>query len=347
MKINRQSLLQTLKAIKPGLATKEMLEQSTSFVFQNGRAYTYNDEVAISHPVNKGLSGAVLAKELYGLLDKYKDEELDITLTDTEMQIKGKRSSAGIALQAEISLPLDELGKIGKWKPLPKTFGEAINFCRFSASKDMIDPTLTCLNISGKFVESCNRFQITRYDMGTELDSKESLLLPASAASILAGYDPKEYTLTKGWAHFQNADKTVFSCRVGEGEFPDIGKFIKPKGHEFEFPKGLTEVLDKAGVFSVDNELNDPSIRIDLSKGKLAVESSNGVGWFKERVRAVYDGPDVCFEANPEFLMKMLPIIKMASITVGDKSLPNKTGMLKFKGDSFVHCFTMSIPEEK
>ncbi len=347
MKLNREDLLDVLKAIKPGLATREMLEQSTSFIFQKGRAYTYNDEIAISHPVDKGLFGAVSAKELYSLLDRLKDDELDVTIEDTEMRIKGKRSSAGIALQAEISLPLDELGKTGEWKPLPKTFGDAIAFCRFSASSDMIDPVLTCLNVNGGAIESCNRFQITRYDMGMAVETKDPLLLPASAAAILASYNPKEFTLTKGWIHFQNTAKTVFSCRMGEGEFPDIGKFMKAKGHEFEFPKELGEVLERAGVFSVDNELNDPSVRIDLSKGRLAVESSNGVGWFKERVRAKYDGPHITFEANPEFLIKMMPIIKTASITVGDKSLPNKTGMLKFKGDSFVHCFTMSIPEEE
>ncbi len=344
MKLNREKLLNTLKAIKPGLANKEMLEQSTSFVFSKGRAYTYNDEIAISHPVARSLKGAVQAEELYKLLERYKDEELDIEITDNEFKIKSKRSSAGIALQAEITLPLDEIGKPDKWKPLPKTFKDAVKFCRYSASKDLIRPVLTCLHINGKYIEACDGFRITQYDMKIKFGN-DKLLLPAEAANTLAGYDPKEYSITKGWAHFQNSDRTIFSCRTGEGNYPDLSKFLKTKGIKFEFPKELLEVLERADVFSSDGDLSQPTVKINLSKDKMTIESSNSAGWFKENIRVKYNDNPLSFKANPEFLKHMLPIIKTALILDSDKGVAKGTGVITFKGDNFIHCFTTSIPE--
>ena len=50
MEVNREGLLEILQRVQPALADVEMLEQSRSFVFTNERVYTYNDEIAISHP---------------------------------------------------------------------------------------------------------------------------------------------------------------------------------------------------------------------------------------------------------------------------------------------------------
>ena len=86
MKINRQELLKALTAVKPGLTSVEILEQSTSFVFKKGRVYTYNDEIAISHPVDKSLSGVVSAKEFYELLNRYTDKQLARLVTTLRQQ---------------------------------------------------------------------------------------------------------------------------------------------------------------------------------------------------------------------------------------------------------------------
>ena len=51
MKINKQQFIEALELVKPGLAAKEIIEQSTSFVFRAGQVITYNDEVAVHAPV--------------------------------------------------------------------------------------------------------------------------------------------------------------------------------------------------------------------------------------------------------------------------------------------------------
>ena len=78
MKISRVELLEALEKVKPGLANKELIEQSTSFAFIGDRVVTYNDEISVSHTV-KGLEnmrGAIKAKTLYEFLARVKDRKL-------------------------------------------------------------------------------------------------------------------------------------------------------------------------------------------------------------------------------------------------------------------------------
>ena len=93
MKINKAELQNALEKVKPGLAGKELIEQSTSFSFVNNRVVTYNDEISISHPV-KGLEikGAVKAQALYSFLGKVKKEEIDVEYEDNQIIIKTGRS---------------------------------------------------------------------------------------------------------------------------------------------------------------------------------------------------------------------------------------------------------------
>jgi len=51
MKINKNELKNALEIVKPGLANKEIIDQSTSFAFMNDCIVTYNDEISVSHPV--------------------------------------------------------------------------------------------------------------------------------------------------------------------------------------------------------------------------------------------------------------------------------------------------------
>ena len=50
MKINKSELQEALAKVKPGLASKDLIEQATSFAFMDGRVVTYNDEMFPSSP---------------------------------------------------------------------------------------------------------------------------------------------------------------------------------------------------------------------------------------------------------------------------------------------------------
>jgi len=101
MAVNRKELLTILGKVAPGLSNTEILEQSSSFIFMDGLVITFNDEISVSHPIPYDWTGAVVAKELMTLLKKYKDDEIEVNITQEEFLIKTKRGEAGIRLDEQ------------------------------------------------------------------------------------------------------------------------------------------------------------------------------------------------------------------------------------------------------
>ena len=336
MAVNRKELLSILDKVSPGLSSTEILEQSSSFVFKDGLVMTFNDEISVSHPVPYDWTGAVVAKELIALLKKYKDDELDVTLSGEEFLIKTKRGEAGIRLDAEIQLPIDDIAAPKQWKPLPKNFHDAIDFTLFTTGKDLSRPVLSCIHLIDRYAESSDNYRLTSYDMGEDAAKAfpKSVLLPVDSARQLLNYTLDRYSVAEGWLHFRAKDKVVYSCRSMEGDFPSLSDFLDVKGTKFEIPDDLADTLDRAGIFSLMEAANFPSVDITLAPGWLHVESKNETGWVKEKIRLKYKGDEVTFTVNPAFLQEVLGRMKKA--IVGEK-------MIKFEGDNFQHVAILSV----
>jgi DNA polymerase III sliding clamp (beta) subunit (PCNA family) len=342
MKINRAGLLSVLQAVSPALAKREIVEQSTSFVFVNGRVLAYDDQIAISHPVDAGLSGAVKADELLKLLSKLKDDEVELETSADELLVRGKRSRAGIRLEAEINLPLGEIAEPEEWSPLPEGFVDALSFCHFSAGRDAAKPLLTCVHAFGKrreaWVESCDNFRLTRHRIGA---FSGDLLLPAAAARTLCRYAPREHGTTEGWAHFRNAVGAVFSARVYEGEYPDLSAFLDvgEGAHEVTLPSDLEGMLERAGVFSSAEFKQDEHVDVTLEGRSMTIRGEGGAGWFEESCPVRWSGRErVTFSIHPELLKQVLGHV--------DKVLVNEgTGRLRIDGEAFSHVIVLAAGE--
>ena len=89
MIINKTNLQTALEIVKPGLASKELIDQSTSFAFMGDRVVTYNDDISVSHPIEGlNITGAVKADKLYALLNKLKQEEIEVEICGGEILLK-------------------------------------------------------------------------------------------------------------------------------------------------------------------------------------------------------------------------------------------------------------------
>jgi hypothetical protein len=341
VKINRKELLAALEAVRPGLAARDLIEQSTAFVFQAGRVYTYNDVVAVSHPCPAGLAGAVQSKELHALLTRLADDDLEVETTADEMLVRGKRSKAGITLQTEITLPLGEVGARKTWTALPQGFAAAVKFVLFSAGADMTKPWSTAVHVAGSTVETCDNFRLTRYLLpakkGVVSKIDADLLIPAVACADLVSYAPTHYSADDQWVHFMNAAGTEFSCRTVADKFPDLSPFVNREWqHEVEFPADMTEILERAKVFLVGDKNVQPVVSVKASSGRLTVSAKGGAGWFEEVVRVVASKEAFEFLINPNALADMLATLKDCELSA-DKSV------LKFEGDNFIHCCATTV----
>jgi DNA polymerase III sliding clamp (beta) subunit (PCNA family) len=331
--MDRKELMQALEIVKPGLASKAVIDQSTSFAFIGNRIITYNDEISISHPVEGlAIDGAVRSEELYQLLSRITKDEIEITMSEAELLLKAGRARAGIVLQQEIKLPLDELGNRAKWKPLPDDFIKAADFVTPSCSKDMSRPTLTCINVRNDgIIEASDDYRITRYKI--EEMPIPTFLLPGSSARILARYKPIKIAESKGWMHFKCESGTIFSCRIYEGEFPNVDKHFEVKGKKIEFPDTLVNALDRAAVFGAREHQLDDEVTIKIMDNKINISSENDFGWFDEDVKIQYDDKGLGFIINPSFLKSILE--QLSSCMIGERCM-------KFDGPNWMHVISLS-----
>lgn len=307
MKIDRQELLDALEIVKPGLANKEIIEQSTSFAFMEGRIVTFNDEISISHPVSGlNITGAVKAEEFYGILNKLKKEEITIVLKENELILKSGSSKAGLVLQAEISLPLDEIEEINKWGRLPANFVEALKFTVHATSRDMSRPILTCVHINKDgFVEASDSNRVALFELIKEMPV-DTFLIPSHTVLEIIKMAPTKVAKSPNWIHFKTKKGTIISCRIFVDSFPDTKEILKVQGVQIEFPKIVQEVLDRASVFAKREQSLDENVTISLEDHFMNIESKSDFGWFKERIKIEFDLIPISFNITPNLLMDIL-----------------------------------------
>jgi hypothetical protein len=338
MLVNKAQLQTALEIVKPGLASKEIIEQATSFAFMNNRVITYNDEISISHPVEGiDFEGAIKADKLYALLKKTKKEEIDISLNGSEIIIVGGKAKAGLILQSEITLPLEEIAERSKWKALPENFIKFISFCMPSCSKDMSRPTLTCVHIAKEgIIEACDNFSIAQCNLKEELPF-EDFLLSASSAVQVVKLNPVKLAEGTGWIHFKNELGTIISCRIYEDKYPDISQFLPIKGNRVVLPQTANDVLERADIFSGGDHILDGSVTIKLEANKFKISARTDDGWFKEEVNMEYDHDPITFSITP-YLLKRILSESADCIISKDK--------LKFQGEGWQYLTMLRYNKE-
>ena len=333
MKINKVDLQKALEIVKPGLASKEIIEQSTSFAFIKGHAVTYNDEISISHPIdNLKIEGAIKAEELYQLLNKITTEEIEIEISDKEIILKAGRGKAGLVLQQEIKLPLEKIDNKG-WKDLPEGFIEAIKFVSFCCSPDMSRPILTCIHIrKDGIIEACDNFRAVWYQIDKLL--MPSFLLPNSSTQHLIKHNIMQIKTTKGWVHFKTKEDTIFSCRIFDDNYVDTSNLfdLSKKTNQIKFPKTIAAILGRARVFAKQDHSLDEEVQLNIADNKLTIKSKGASGWFEESANIRYDKDPITISINPSFLEDSIEKIKHCYIGK-DK--------IKFQGENWEHIIAL------
>lgn len=336
-------LKKALELIKPGLANKEIMEQATSIIFREGRLETFNDEVAVLVPIDLSITGAIPAEPLYKFLAKLPPEaDIKIETGENELKFSSGRNRAGIRLESEIKLPIDdELVEIEEWFDLPEQFIKALSICQFSAARSGHIPILTCLHITENFIESFDEFRITRADCHLDVtvdipgDVPLDLNIVARHLEKLPNYKPTKYGFGRNWMYFLNEAGVRFCVRLVTGNYPDLSQFMEVEGTTLELPKDLEKALDWASIVADDKIKYEQSVDVTIDKSSLTVRGQGPDGWAEETVMFKYRGAKHQFTAHPLFLKEMAKL--GSKVTIGDTSL-------KIQGEGFIHL--VSLVEE-
>lgn len=336
MKVNTNDLCDVLTDVKPGLSNKEIIEQSSHFVFDDDLIRTYNDQITITAFFDTDLKGAVSASNFYKLVSKITDEEVEIVMdeSDNAFLIQGNKIKSSVAIDQEIKLPEIKVpepeGK--EWISLPDNFIEGLTFAIFSASSNMLTQALTCLWVSQDCIVSSDNFRATLFDLSedTELD----FLIPASAAKELVKYNPTSVVVEESWLHFKDENDTIFSCRTFMNtEYPEaIFDLFEIEGVEVKLPDGFNDAIARAESMTTCEFTQDKTIQLEMEKGKLTCRGAGTYGWVEETTNVNYKGKKISLKVQPDFLMQILKHLQ--TMTVGDH--------LKFTGPSFQHVISLS-----
>lgn len=308
MQVKREVLLGALDSVQAGLAQREIIEQSTCFVFQDGTISTFNDNIVcrVPSPLGKEVTGAVKAPKLLEQLSKWQDDEdIDVSHRNGELVISARRKRMGVGMEHEITLPLDQIEVPRKFKPLHADFLEAISFVQECTGTDEARFALTCVHVCPEWVEACDGFQLTRFKLRTGI---KPTLLRREATRHATALGMSEFAETPSWFHFRNANGLVLSCRryTDVSDYPDLGELLEVKGSPVALPKGLAKAADNAEVFSRDNVDNN-YVTVSLKPGKVKIEG-RGVNCWYHQVMTIksYDGPPICFQASPKLLRQLM-----------------------------------------
>lgn len=325
-------LKRTLELVKPGLARKELLEQSTSIIFRKNHIFTFNDEVAVVAPLDTGITGAVPSDPLYAFLGKLGEgADINIESQENEFKFSSGRNRAGIRRDEEIKLPLDEeIPEPEEWEELPEKFLEALRRILFSCSGSGHRPILTCIHITEDWMESCDGYRMTRAKI--QWRSEDNLCIVGKNLEKLSQYSPSHFGFSPNWIQFKNKDGVRYAVRIVDGEYPDLDKFTEVEGEEVEFPPEMENALDWAAVI-VDSSIKfTQKIDVSIGKGQCTVKGEGPEGWAEQSVRMKYSGKPIIFQAHPQMLKEMVKLAR--KITIGDKSV-------KIEAEDFVHIVSL------
>lgn len=345
MNISKSNLLAALAIVKPGLASKELLEQTTSFAFIEGRVVTYNDEISISHPIDGvDFEGAINAKELYGLLSKIEKDEIEMTIEADQLLIHAGRVKAGLKLEGEVKLPIKEVpAKMHKISN-PKRFNHLLTFAMQTCSKDPAQSKLSCICLKKNgLILGSDGFRLLQAQ--ADPLPVEDFLLPASSSVEIIKIDPTFVSLEKGWAHFKNDKGTVVSSRRIDDDYMPNEQIKNVLGFnkvgEIQFPAKILQIIERVGLFAKGDTPIDELVEVSIEGGKMRLRAqAEGTGsWVEERASITYQGT-ILFLITPSLFVDILQVTQTSII---DKSIQK----IKFTGPDWEYVIMLRVPPEK
>jgi len=332
-------LINSLESVKKGLAGKEIVEQTTSFLFNNKNVIAYNDEICAIAPSPIDIKGAVEAESLLKLLNKTNDKELKIEVKKDELRIKGKNFNTGIKLDKEIRLPIEDVKVPDEFLEVPQNFSQSCKLACLTAAKNSNPADIsTYVHFDENRIESCDNDRLTIIDTDTE-DADIETLVPATNLLSIAKENIVGVATDDTWMHFKTDEDVILSSRIVNEEYVDLDEHLPDESEAslIQFPQEIKEVLNRADVFSKDSITSERNITVSIQAKKLTISAQNESGWFEETID-IDSKKSFEFTINPEFLRDVLNLSNEVYI-VDD--------MLMFKDDNSTHLIKLDIEDEE
>lgn len=304
MIIQRGPLLARLTEAAIGLSSKEILEQSNSFVFKGQELITFNDEIMVRTQNPLGFDVVVGAKDLMELLAKLSDEQIDMKVEGGELLITSGQRDAALTCTQEVHLPINAVQDVQGWSRIEEGCLPMLQQAARTCGKDETQFLSTCVHITPDRIEASDNSRLFQVDIKTGFPKE--VLIPAASITAIDGLEIKRVAVGD-WTHFRTASGAVISCRCSHNKYPkdtDTALKMRPGAEAITLPGNLAEMIERAEVFLIGGY--DAKVGVKIANDEMVITSRKENGWYREKKRVKYSGKPMMFDIHPQFLVEML-----------------------------------------
>lgn len=294
MTIQKKLLLDSLKAVMPGIETgNSVMQGADSFVFHDGKIFSYNDSISVAVPIsNAGLldetiEGAVKANEFFTTISKFPGDEISFVVTENGTWIlKCGKAKAEFTLQAfDYESRIKGIQPGEDWIEIDESLISGLGSCKMSDNKT----PLSGIIVSDSDVVSTDGWQINRFKINNKVP--KFWISDSSVDELLKIKKIEALQIQNNWIHFKTENGTIFSIKtLDSSKFP-LDKIIKvidttsytEDDFHATFPAELFNAIDRAVSFGMDIS-GHTSVRLTLSPKNIEVSSERATGKYNEKV---------------------------------------------------------------
>jgi len=332
MEVNREQFLDILTKLKPGLASRDVVEANTCFRFHPNSVISFNEDAFVSVPFESEFEGGVKANELFQLVAQGSSPHMQISIEGKEFRMLCGNTKAGISLvdadHPPITLP-------SEWSPFTQELKEAIKDAEFAAGDDMTNIKHTLVHVQGDTVTASDGFKLSFIALSEP--SPFNFLFPKHLVKPMLSYNPTQIYVDDDWMHTRNDDNVTFSARKVYGIFfavDELLKFVQLENeHLIVFPEEITQTIDRCLIMTDQTIENATYVNLLFAPTTLVCFAQKALGWVKETLPIEFDGPTFTLCINPKSLQKFLG--RNPKVTVGSDKHGNYRCL--FVGDNFKH----------
>jgi len=293
--------------------------QLSHIVFNEDELLAYNDRISIAYPYKTGIKGSVPAEDLNKIISGITDDELDITVSDTDVTITSASTEATISIEMDSTAVEQYFSNICfddmEWYPLPSSFMNDLALSRLTTATNALDPkNLHCVHVSGDKVRSGDGYRLSEITMSSKIE--DTVLIPAaSIAELLQFTDFVDYAVANNWIHFATTDDIVVSCRLVVGNYPDFSKILKNFKAETTVTISqelLPILLNLSGLVAGASDFMK-SVHIELTANAITVTGRKDGLRVKKTLKCTNE-TEVVFDISPVSLAHFLQTSTKMSI---------------------------------
>ena len=334
--MQRKEFLAALEQVAPALSHNPILPVLTHFWFYGDRVMAYNDEIALSTPLETPFKGAVPGTTLLDLLHASGARTLSFAAEDGQLIIKAGRATLKLALRpvSDFLFEMPDYPKGTTLAPVEGSLPKAIEGCLRSISTDAAIPEQLGITLvpDGHFVDlySTDSDTLSHDRIKVKRPPRARVILPAAFCREflrLSKGTPGHLSLTD-FALMQAGDTMLYGRFIETRNPLDfagiIAEHVASKKKLYPMPKGFGYALDRAVVIT-DAKVDQALTALTVKEGRLRLESRSGRGEVIDEFAADDKQPRVAVKIKPKLLKQghkdfdeLLITVRCAVMSKGD-----------------------------